>query len=95
MFFPPANAETETETQTKPTDDLEYDTEEEQDEVQGTEATTEILSQLPDAPTDEPVYVDHTEQPSQKKQKTEEVSDDDFVVVDKEGAEGTKPKSEL
>jgi len=63
--------------------------------VQGTEATTEILSQLPDAPTDEPVDVDHAEQPSLKKQKTEEGSDDDFVVVDKEVAVGTKPKPEL
>lgn len=92
-FFPPATAETETET--KATDELEYDTEEEQDGVQGTEATTEILSQLPDAPTDEPVDVDHAEQPSQKKQKTEEGSDDNFVVIDKEGEDSTKPKSEL
>ncbi|KAF3032405.1 hypothetical protein E8E11_002087 [Didymella keratinophila] len=92
-FFPPATAETES--KTKATDELEYDTEEEEDEVQGTEATTEILSQLPDAPTDEPVDVDHAEEPSQKKQKTREGSDDDFVVVDKESADGTKPKSEL
>lgn len=63
--------------------------------MQGTEATTEILSQLPDAPTDEPVDVDHAEQPSQKKQKTEEASDDEFIMISKEGAEGTKPKSEL
>lgn len=83
-----------TERETKATDELEYDTEEEQDEVQGTEATTEILSQLPDAPTDEPVDVDD-KQPSQKKQKTEEGSDDDFVVIDKEAADGTKPKAEL
>lgn len=63
--------------------------------MQGTEATTEILSQLPDAPTDEPVDVDDAEQPSQKKQKTEEGSDDDFVVIDKQGTDGTKPKAEL
>lgn len=87
-FFPPA-------TESKVTDELEYDTEEEQDEVQGTEATTEILSQLPDAPTDEPVDVDDTEQPSQKKQKTEDGPDDDFVLVDKMGADETKPRSEL
>ncbi|KAJ4330374.1 hypothetical protein N0V87_010036 [Didymella glomerata] len=92
-FFPPATAETESDTKT--TDELEYDTEEEQDEVQGNEATTEMLSQLPDAPTDEPVDIDHADQPSQKKQKIEDGSDDDFVVVGKEGADGTNPKAEL
>lgn len=69
--------------------------EEDNKEEQGTEATTEVLSQLPDAPTDEPVDIDDAEQPSQKKQKTEESSDDDFVVVEKEEADGTKPKAEL
>jgi hypothetical protein len=53
------------------------------------------LSQLPDAPTDEPVDVDNAEQPSQKKQKTDETSDDDFVLVDEEEKDGTKPKAEL
>lgn len=74
---------TKTESETQATDELEYDTEEEPDEMRGTAATTEILSQLPDAPTDEPVDADHAEEPSQKKQKTEEMSDDDFVVVEK------------
>ncbi|KAF2623292.1 A1pp-domain-containing protein [Macroventuria anomochaeta] len=89
-FFPPAN-----QTGLKAETSLEYDIEEEQEEEQGTEATTEVLSQLPDAPTDEPVDVDDAEQPSHKKQRTEEVSDDDFVVVDKEGTDESKPKAEL
>jgi hypothetical protein len=76
-------------------DSLDYDTEEEPEEGQETEAITEILSQLPDAPTDEPVDVDHAEQPSQKKQRTEEEPEDDFVVVDKESTGETKPKSGL
>lgn len=63
--------------------------------MQSTEATTEMLSQLPDAPTDEPVDIDHAEQPSQKKQKTEEGLDDDFIVVDREDEDITKSKSEL
>ena len=63
--------------------------------MEGTEATTEVLSQLPDAPTSEPVDVDDAQQPSQKKQKTEDGSEDDFVVVEKEGADAEKPKSEL
>jgi hypothetical protein len=54
-----------------------------------------MLSQLPDAPTDEPVDIDHAEQPSQKKQKTEEGLDDDFIVVDREDEDITKSKSEL
>ncbi|XPS78270.1 hypothetical protein M3J09_010286 [Ascochyta lentis] len=68
---------------------------ENKDEEHSTEATNEILSQLPDAPTDEPVDVDDAEEPSQKKQKTEEASDDDFVVVDKEAKDEAKPKAEL
>jgi hypothetical protein len=63
---------------------------------------SEILSQLPDAPTEDPKDVDDTLQPSTKKQKTED-ADDDFVVVDKEDvkddsakpAPEDKPKSEL
>ncbi|KAH6629388.1 hypothetical protein C7974DRAFT_311206 [Boeremia exigua] len=85
-FFPPASDAVE---------GLEYDTEEEQEEESEANAATEILSQLPDAPTNEPVDVDHAEQPSQKKQKTDDVSDDDFIVVDKEDTEETKPKAEL
>lgn len=54
----------------------------------------EILSQLPDAPTEEPKDVEDAEQPSSKKQKTEEL-DDDFVVVEKEDAKEDKPKPEL
>lgn len=53
------------------------------------------MSQLPDAPTDEPVDVDDAQQPSQKKQKTDEASDDEFVVVDKDGPDESKRKSEL
>ncbi|KAF2034197.1 A1pp-domain-containing protein [Setomelanomma holmii] len=63
---------------------------------------SEMLSQLPDAPTKEPKDIDDTPQPSTKKQKTEDAGDD-FVVVEKEDAEDdTKvevkedaPKSEL
>ena len=73
---------------------LDYDTEEEQDDGLQTEAATEILSQLPDAPTDEPVNVEDAQQPSQKKQKTEETPDD-FVIVEKEDTDETKPKAEL
>ncbi|UPX10039.1 uncharacterized protein EKO05_0000714 [Ascochyta rabiei] len=67
----------------------------EDEEEHTTEAITEILSQLPDAPTDEPVDIDDAKLPSQKKQKTEEVLDDDFVVVNKETTDGAKPKAEL
>lgn len=93
-FFPPATNnidDAKTETEMKADDDLDYDTEEEQ----ATEATTEILSQLPDAPTDEPVDVDDFEEPSQKKQKTDEASDDDFVVIDKDTTEKANPNAEL
>ncbi|KAJ4355253.1 hypothetical protein N0V95_003083 [Ascochyta clinopodiicola] len=65
------------------------------EEEHATEATTEILSQLPDAPTDEPVDIDDAEEPSQKKQKREDVSDDDFVVIDKEATDNPQPKAEL
>ena len=90
MIFPPATANG-----TTADDSLDYDTEEELEEGQETEATTEVLSQLPDAPTDEPVDVDHAEQPLQKKQRTAEEPEDDFVVVDKESTGETKPKSGL
>ncbi|KAF1354229.1 A1pp-domain-containing protein [Lizonia empirigonia] len=89
-FFPPA-PEAGTPTKTK----VEAGFEEDNEEGQTTEAATEILSQLPDAPTDEPVDIDDAEEPSQKKQKTGETSDDDFVVVDKEATDEAKPKAEL
>ena len=82
---------TEIETDPAADDGLDYDTEEEQ----VTETATEILSQLPDAPTGEPVDVDDVEEPSQKKQRTDEASDDDFVVVNKDSADEAKPKAEL
>ena len=91
MIFPPTTANG-----TGADDSLNYDTEEEQEDGQETEATTEVLSQLPDAPTDEPVDVDHAKQPLQKKQRTGgEESEDEFVVVDKESTGETKPKSGL
>jgi len=69
-----------------------------EDETAKEQATStepsEILSQLPDAPTEDPKDVDDTPQPSAKKQKTEE-ADDDFVVVEKEDAKEDKPKPEL
>ena len=90
MIFPPTTANG-----MSADDSLNYDTEEEQEDGQETEATTEVLSQLPDAPTDEPVDVDHAKQPLQKKQRTGEESEDEFVVVDKESTGETKPKSGL
>jgi len=46
---------------------------------------SELLSQLPDAPTIDPQEAEDIEQPSLKKQKTAEAgSEDEFVVVDKE-----------
>lgn len=53
-----------------------------------------MLSQLPDAPTEDPKDIQDVEQPSTKKQKTED-ADDDFVVVEKEDAKEDKPKPEL
>jgi hypothetical protein len=55
---------------------------------------SEMLSQLPDAPTEDPKDIDDAQQPSPKKQKLED-TDDDFVVVEKEDAQEDKPKSEL
>lgn len=54
---------------------------------------SEILSQLPDAPTEDPKDVTDIQEPSTKKQKTED-TDDDFVVVEKEDAEDMS-KSDL
>jgi hypothetical protein len=55
---------------------------------------SEMLSQLPDAPTEDPKDITDVEEPSAKKQKTED-TDDDFVVVEKEDAKEDKPKPEL
>ncbi|KAF1913095.1 hypothetical protein BDU57DRAFT_458107 [Ampelomyces quisqualis] len=55
---------------------------------------SEMLSQLPDAPTEDPKDVEDVEQPSTKKQKTDD-TDDDFVVVEKEDATEAKSKSEI
>jgi hypothetical protein len=101
IFFPPVETETEaneaTEAKSEPTEGQETSTE-----------PSELLSQLPDAPTDEPQDAEDSEQPAVKKQKTTDSdADDDFVVVEKEDAnedaqedakeevEEAKPKSEL
>ena len=55
---------------------------------------SELLSQLPDAPTGEPLDIEDVEQPSTKKQKTTE-SEDEFVVVEKDDAADAKPSSGL
>ncbi|KAJ8117089.1 hypothetical protein OPT61_g1642 [Boeremia exigua] len=89
-FFPPA-----VDADTNVGEALDYDTEDEPEEEKGTEATSEVLSQLPDAPTNEPVDVDGVEQPLQKKHKTGEVLDDDFVVIDREDTDESDPKKEL
>jgi hypothetical protein len=69
----------------------------EDDAPKGQETSTEpseIYSQLPDAPTEDPQDVEDSQEPSLKKLKTEE-TDDDFVVVEKEDAVDKKPKAEL
>lgn len=53
---------------------------------------TKLVSQLPDAPTAQPKEVQDTQQPSTKKQKTNEIDDDDYFMVDKDQG---SPKSEL
>ncbi|KAJ5028284.1 hypothetical protein PSV08DRAFT_232664 [Bipolaris maydis] len=53
-----------------------------------------LASQLPDAPTIDPTEAADLEQPSSKKQKTDE-SDDEFVVVNKHDIEKDMSKSEL
>ncbi|KAF2821037.1 A1pp-domain-containing protein [Ophiobolus disseminans] len=55
---------------------------------------SEILSQLPDAPTEDPKDLEDNSEPSPKKQKTDD-ADDDFVVVEKEDASEEKPKADL
>jgi hypothetical protein len=85
IFFPPV------ETQDKPSTQEESATEQET----STEPS-EMLSQLPDAPLEDPRDTEDTEQPSPKKQKIDEADDDDdFVVVEKEDAVEDKPKAEL
>jgi len=67
-------------------------------ESKGLETATEpseVLSQLPDAPKDDPVDVIDAEEPSPKKQKLDD-SEDDFVVIDKEDLKGhTEDNSRL
>jgi hypothetical protein len=67
-------------------------------ELETSTEPSEILSQLPDAPTEDPKDVSDIQEPSTKKQKTED-TDDDFVVIDKEDAkedaEDNRPRSEL
>jgi hypothetical protein len=53
-----------------------------------------MLSQLPDAPTEDPKDISDFQEPSAKKQKMED-TDDDFVVVEKEDAKEDQSKSEL
>jgi hypothetical protein len=76
----------------------EPDEDESAKELETSTEPSEILSQLPDAPTEDPKDVSDIQEPSTKKQKTED-TDNDFVVIDKEDAkedaEGNKPKSEL
>ncbi len=52
---------------------------------------SELLSQLPDAPTVDPQESEDVKQPSLKRQKTAE-AEDDFVVVEKEDTKDEKPK---
>jgi hypothetical protein len=53
-----------------------------------------MLSQLPDAPSEDPKDVEDIQEPSPKKLKTDE-AEDDFVVVEKEDAKEEKGKVEL
>jgi hypothetical protein len=82
-FFPPPEPEKEANAEQKAPVEQETATE-----------PSEILSQLPDAPTEDPIDLEDNEEPSTKKQKTDEV-DEDFVVVEKEDAVEDKPKAEL
>jgi hypothetical protein len=59
---------------------------------------TELAAKLPDAPAADPKDSEDAQEPSSKKQKTEEASEDDYVVVEKDdakGAEGAASKAEL
>jgi hypothetical protein len=84
IFFPPVESQDEPSTQ-----------EESETEQETSTEPSEMLSQLPDAPLEDPRDTEDTEQPSPKKQKIEEADDDDFVVVEKEDAVEHKPKAEL
>jgi hypothetical protein len=64
-------------------------------EQEASTAPSEMLSQLPDAPTENTQHAEDSEEPSSKKSTTAEADDDDFVVVEKEDAVDDKPKAEL
>ncbi|KAF2849621.1 macro domain-like protein [Plenodomus tracheiphilus IPT5] len=81
-FFPPVTAEADVTEEVAP------------GKEQSTEPS-ELLSQLPDAPTIDPQEAEGIQQPSLKKQKTDEADEEDFVVVEKDDAAEEKPKSEL
>lgn len=80
-YFPPVTTETEAKDDSTP------------EREQSTEPS-ELLSQLPDAPTSEPQDDEGVQQPSLKRQKTGE-GEDDFVLVDKDDVKEDKPKPEL
>ncbi|CAO2653803.1 Nn.00g032140.m01.CDS01 [Neocucurbitaria sp. VM-36] len=82
-FFPPITTETEAQDDATTDAEREHSTE-----------PSELLSQLPDAPTTDPQDDEGVQQPSLKRQKTGE-TEDDFVVVDKDDAKEDKPKPEL
>lgn len=79
-FFPPVIAEADA-------------PDEKEAEKEHSTEPSELLSQLPDAPTIDPQVAEGVQQPSLKKQKTDE-ADDDFVVVDKDDlTDEEKPKT--
>lgn len=80
-FFPPANVATKSE-----------DSSEEPKE-QSTEPS-ELLSQLPDAPTTDPQDAEDVKQPALKRQKTAD-ADDDFVLIEKDDVKEGSPKPGL
>lgn len=84
-FFPPLTTESvaQVESKEEPPADLEQSTE-----------PSELLSQLPDAPTTDLQDDETAKQPSLKRQKTAE-AEDDFVVIEKEDASEEKPKADL
>ncbi|KAI8941495.1 hypothetical protein NX059_002712 [Plenodomus lindquistii] len=94
-FFPPATAEADApkEAEAEAEGEEKAEAEAEKENEQSTEPS-ELLSQLPDAPTIDPQEAEGVQQPSLKKQKVEE-AEDDFVVVEKEDVKEDKPKSEL
>ncbi|OAL47405.1 A1pp-domain-containing protein [Pyrenochaeta sp. DS3sAY3a] len=84
-FFPPLTTESvaQVESQEEASADPEQSTE-----------PSELLSQLPDAPTTDLQDDETAKQPSLKRQKTAE-AEDDFVVIEKEDASEEKPKADL